>query len=158
MRILPTTAELGMAILALAGLMSAQTPASTAAHAGAPEMLPTRQTPTDGVLQRHLDLAEKSRQRNDTEEELKHLLPAFDRAIQLRSVELIEYVAGMIEQAYRNVEQLDKGLAAMTRADSAIRSIAGPESIQAAEFESQVAMTYVEMGQTKKSLYPALGF
>ena len=39
MRILPATAEL-MAILALAGLMSAQTPAGTAAHAGAPEMLP----------------------------------------------------------------------------------------------------------------------
>ena len=146
MRILPATAEL-MAILALAGLMSAQTPAGTAAHAGAPEMLQTHQTPTDRVLQQHLDLAEKARQRSDTKEELRHLRPAFDRAIRLRSVELIEYVAGMIELAYQNTEQMDKGLEAMKRADAKIRSIAGAESVQAAEFESEVAMTYVEMGR-----------
>jgi hypothetical protein len=100
---------------------------------------------TEAALQQIVVVAEKARQRNDTEEELKQLLPGFERALQARSVEWIENFAGLIERAYRDIDQGEKGLDAMKRAAAAIRRIAGPESVAAAEFEFAVAMTYVEL-------------
>src|SRR5438876_1704349 len=101
----------------------------------------------DQVLQQHLRLAEKARQKNDTIEQLRQLQPAFERAIQVQSVEWIGEIAAMIERAYHDIDQRSKGLAVMTRAAEVIRTIAGSESIRAAEFEFEVAMTYADLGR-----------
>jgi hypothetical protein len=104
-----------------------------------------KQSDTSAALQQRVDLAESARQRNDTEEELKQLLPGFERALQARSVEWIENFAGLVERAYRDVDQGEKGLEAMKRGAAAIGRIAGPDSVAAAEFEFAAAMAYVEL-------------
>ena len=103
------------------------------------------QSNTDSVLQQRVELAREARQRNDTQEELKQLLPALDLAIQSRSIEWTESIAGMLERAYRDVDQGEKGLQVMRRASDAVGRVAGPDSIQAAEFESALAMAYVNL-------------
>jgi hypothetical protein len=103
-------------------------------------------------IQQRLSLAEKARQTNDTERELSELQPAFERAIEIQSVGLIQYVLECLVRAYHDIDEKQKAVGPIKRAVEAVRRIAGPESFQTAEFEMQAAMEYFSIDQNAEAL------
>src|SRR5262249_54051519 len=71
-----------------------------------------RHSGRDAIFQQHIQLAAEARDWKDTTEELKQLLPAFEYAIQSRSLESVEGVAQSLNRAYCDIDQPEKGLVA----------------------------------------------
>jgi tetratricopeptide (TPR) repeat protein len=103
-------------------------------------------------IQQRISLAEKARQTNDTERELSELQPAFERAIEIQSADYIQYILRSLVRAYGDIDQKQKAVDPIKRAVEAMRRIAGPESVEAAEFEAQAAMIYLDLDQHAEAL------